>query len=256
MSTWGGGNDPTIYGFIDIDVTRAQAYLTDLRASSGRKITITHLVGAAIARAFGENPECNGLVSLGRMKRRSSVDVFFQVAFEGGQNLSGAKVVAADTLSVPEIADQLEQFAARIRERKDTDLQKSSSLMKSIPGALLAPVLRLSEFAMFDLGMNLSKYGIPFDPFGTVMVTNVGVFDIEQGFAPLLPLARSPALMTIGKIRDKVIAVDGAPVVRPVVTIGGTFDHRVIDGYHLGQIGKAFRRVMEDPAKEFLRAPA
>jgi len=107
--------------------------------------------------------------------------------------------------------------------------------------------MRASEFAMFDLGLNLSRFGIPFDPFGTVMITNVGGFGIEQGFAPLMPLSRTPALICVGAIRDRVVVVDGQPAVRPVVTLGGTFDHRVIDGYHAGKLCQTVRAVLEDP---------
>jgi hypothetical protein len=55
-------------------------------------------------------------------------------------------------------------------------------------------------------------------------------------------------MLTVGKIRDKVIAVDGQAVVRPVLTIGGTFDHRVVDGVHLGKISAALTRVLSAPA--------
>ena len=48
-------------------------------------------------------------------------------------------------------------------------------------------------------------------------------------------------------------ALHKAPV-RPVLTLSGTFDHRVVDGYHLGRIAKTLRNVLENPAR-FLGAP-
>jgi pyruvate/2-oxoglutarate dehydrogenase complex dihydrolipoamide acyltransferase (E2) component len=35
--------------------------------------------------------------------------------------------------------------------------------------------------------------------------------------------------------------------VRPVITIGGTFDHRVIDGYGVGKLATVLRRVLHNP---------
>jgi pyruvate dehydrogenase E2 component (dihydrolipoamide acetyltransferase) len=87
-----------------------------------------------------------------------------------------------------------------------------------------------------------------------VIVTNVGVLGIEQGFAPLIPAGRTAALLTLGQVRDKVIAVEGRPEVRPVLTICGTFDHRVVDGAHLGKISSTLERVLEDPEAHFGRA--
>ena len=250
LSTWRRGDDPTIYGWLDIDATALQAYVQKLRQKTGLKITVTHVIGKAAAMAFAAHPENNGIVSLGRFKQRDTVDVFFQVAFEGGRNLSGAKVVAADKMSVAEIARALEAQTTQIRESKDTPLQKSQGLMKKIPPTVLGAVLRFSETLMYDAGVDLTALGIPFDPFGTVMITNVGSFGIEHGFAPLLPIARVPALLTIGAIRDGVVAVKGKPEVRPVITIGGTFDHRVIDGYGVGRIAQMVRRVLENPEGE------
>ena len=60
--------------------------------TKGERITVTHVVGKAVARAFADSPGANALLSLGRMKRRTSVDVFFSVAVDGGKNLSGAKI--------------------------------------------------------------------------------------------------------------------------------------------------------------------
>jgi pyruvate dehydrogenase E2 component (dihydrolipoamide acetyltransferase) len=250
LSTWRRGDDPTIYGWIDIEASALQAYVKRLRETSGAKVTVTHVIGKAIALAFAAHPECNGVVSMGRFKRRDSVDVFFQVALDGGRDLSGAKVVGADRLGVPDIARALDAQATRIRESKDTALQKSQSIMKRVPPAVLAPVLRLSEALMYDAGLDLSALGIPFDPFGTVMVTNVGVFGIDHGFAPLLPIARIPALLTVGAIHDAVVPVNGEPAVRPVLTIGGTFDHRVIDGYGVGKLATVLRRVLTNPEAE------
>jgi pyruvate dehydrogenase E2 component (dihydrolipoamide acetyltransferase) len=246
-SSWGMSDDPAIYGWLDINATRLLAYIEQLRAASGVRVTVTHLVGKAIALAFAEHPESNALISLGRLKRRRTVDVFFSVAVGDGKNLSGAKLRSADKSSVVEIAEQLQRRVERIRGKGDTPLQRSQQMLKRMPGLVLKPLMRLTAAAMFDLNLDLSSAGIPFDPFGTVIVTNVGVLGIEQGFAPLMPQGRTPALFTVGQIRDKAIAENGHAVVRPVLTLGGTFDHRVVDGYHLGKISSRLREVLEDP---------
>jgi pyruvate dehydrogenase E2 component (dihydrolipoamide acetyltransferase) len=247
LSTWRRGDDPSIYGSVDLDATAMQDYVRRAREHSGVHVTLTHLVGKAVAVALAKNPDCNGVVSFGRLKVRDTVDVFFQVAFDGGKNLAGAKVVAADQLSVVQIAQKLTRGTERIRKRGDTELQRTTGMMKYVPAPMLGAVLRATEFAAYDLGLNLSRVGVPFDAFGSVMVTNVGVFGIERGFAPLMPLSRTPALLCIGQIRDGVVPVDGRPAVRPVISIGATFDHRVIDGYHAGKLSRIVREVLVDP---------
>jgi pyruvate dehydrogenase E2 component (dihydrolipoamide acetyltransferase) len=84
LHAWREPNDPTVHGSLDIDVGEALDVIKDLRARSGEKITLTHLVGRAIALALRERPEVNSIVRFGRLYQRDTIDVFFQVAFEGG----------------------------------------------------------------------------------------------------------------------------------------------------------------------------
>ena len=45
------------------------------------------------------------------------------------------------------------------------------------------------------------------------------------------------------------MAEAGRVVVRPVMTMGVTFDHRFMDGYHGGAMAQLFRAYLEDPAR-------
>jgi pyruvate dehydrogenase E2 component (dihydrolipoamide acetyltransferase) len=211
------------------------------------RVTVTHLVGKAAALAFADNPECNAVVSLGRLKRRRSVDVFFSVALDEGKNLSGAKLEAVDRLPITEIAARLSSDVGRIRKDGDTPLQRSQSLLKRLPGAVLGPIMRMSAIAMFDLDLDLSSLGVPYDPFGSVVVSNIGVFGIARGFAPLIPAGRTAAILTVGCIEKRPVAIGDRVEVRPMLTLSGTFDHRVVDGHHLGRIQHMLRAVLENP---------
>jgi pyruvate dehydrogenase E2 component (dihydrolipoamide acetyltransferase) len=250
LSSWRASDSPSIYGWMDIDVSRLQTYIARLRCSTGARVTLTHAVGKAAALAFAAHPECNSVVSLGRLLQRDSVDVFFSVAVGDGKNLAGGKLCAVDALSLPEIAQGLDEQVSQIRKRGDSQLQKSQGKLKRLPSLSLGPIMRATAALSFDLGLDLSDWGIPKDPFGSVIVTNVGVLGIEQGFAPLIPAGRTAALLTLGAVRDKVIAVDGRPEVRPVLTLCGTFDHRVVDGAHLGKISAMLRKLLENPEQD------
>lgn len=254
MATWKRASDASIYGWIDVDATALVAYVDALRAASGVRVTPTHVVGKACAIAFKENPAANAVMSLGRLRRRETIDVFFSVAVGDGKSVAGAKVTRADARSIPEIAERLESQVSRIRKNGDTDLQRSQSLLKRLPVPVLGAVLETVGALTFDLGLDLRRLGVPSDPFGTVIVTNVGVLGVDRGLAPLIPHGRTAALLTVGKIRDEVIPIDGRPAVRPVLTLGGTFDHRVVDGLELGRISVRLREILEDPAKH-LGAP-
>jgi pyruvate/2-oxoglutarate dehydrogenase complex dihydrolipoamide acyltransferase (E2) component len=232
MSAWARPHDPTVYGWLEIDVSRALRYLERESLASGVKLTLTHLIGKAVALALADCPEAN---------------VFFQVAYEHGANLSGAKIQDVQHKSLLEIARELEQGADAIRRRSSHDLARSDRTLSRVPAPLRSAVLRAVETAIYDWGFDLSAFGVPRDAFGSVMVTNVGMFGLPHGFAPLVPFSRVPIVLTVGSVRDAPVAEGGTVVVRPVLCVGVTLDHRLIDGYQAGKLAARFQEVMRDP---------
>jgi hypothetical protein len=61
------------------------------------------------------------------------------------------------------------------------------------------------------------------------------------------PFARVPVLVLVGAVRDGVVAIDGAPVVRKQLTITATIDHRFLDGFQGGVLAKVVRDQLENP---------
>jgi pyruvate dehydrogenase E2 component (dihydrolipoamide acetyltransferase) len=252
LHAWGHPSDPSVYGSLDIDATAALEAIRMLRAKSGARITITHVVGRAVALAIRERPEINAIVRFGSLHRRETVDIFFQIAFEGGENLNGQKIERADEKDLVTIAGELEAAARAVREKKAEGVRAASRFSK-MPPSLTGLAMRAGAFATYDLGLDLSRFGVPFDGFGSAMVTNVGSFGLTSGFAPLVPMSRCPLLLLVGEVHDKPVARGGEVVVRPILPIGATFDHRLIDGYHAGKLATRFRTLLEDRDSELYR---
>jgi pyruvate dehydrogenase E2 component (dihydrolipoamide acetyltransferase) len=100
-----------------------------------------------------------------------------------------------------------------------------------------------------ELHLHLPDLGMPRDPFGSAMVTNVGMFGIDTAFAPFTPIARCPMIILVPEVRARPWVVDGAVESRPVLRLCATFDHRVIDGYHAGKLSSAIQELLRDPAR-------
>ncbi len=83
--------------------------------------------------------------------------------------------------------------------------------------------------------------GLPKDPFGSVMVTSVGSLGIDLAFAPLVPYSKVPLLISVGRINDEAKVVEGKIEIRPIMKLGITFDHRLIDGIHAAELAKTFK---------------
>jgi pyruvate dehydrogenase E2 component (dihydrolipoamide acetyltransferase) len=114
--------------------------------------------------------------------------------------------------------------------------------------------MRLSTFLSYDLGLDLRRVGVPYDGFGSCMITNVGTFGLPAAIAPLVPFSRCPIVLTLGAVTEKPVAIDGRVEVRPILPITATLDHRMLDGYQAGELARRFTAVLADPDAE-LGAP-
>jgi pyruvate/2-oxoglutarate dehydrogenase complex dihydrolipoamide acyltransferase (E2) component len=245
---WNAPNDPSIHGSMDIDATALLAFIEAHRGATGEKLSVTHLVCHAVAQAFKEHPELNAKVRFGgRLERRETVDLFVSVATGGGKDLSGAKVENADALDLSAWVGAVSGKAKAIREGKDPAFEKSRGLFKALPFFVLRPLLKLVDALTNELHLHLPGQGMPRDPFGTAVVTNVGMFGIDTAFAPFVPLGRCPMLLLVTEVRDRPWVEDGKLVVRPVLRLCATFDHRIIDGFAAGKLAKAIRERLENP---------
>jgi pyruvate dehydrogenase E2 component (dihydrolipoamide acetyltransferase) len=63
---------------------------------------------------------------------------------------------------------------------------------------------------------------------GTFTVSNLGMFHIDSFCAIITP--PQAAILAVGQIVDRVIAIDGVMVVRPIFSLTISCDHRVLDG--------------------------
>lgn len=75
IATWSPPAEGNIFGKLTVDATQALAYLDWVRARDGEKVTITHLVGKAIAQALRAAPGLNGAIRLGAFVPHTTIDV-------------------------------------------------------------------------------------------------------------------------------------------------------------------------------------
>jgi 2-oxoglutarate dehydrogenase E2 component (dihydrolipoamide succinyltransferase) len=86
---------------------------------------------------------------------------------------------------------------------------------------------------------------------GTFTITNGGVF----GSLLSTPILNQPqsAILGMHKIQERPIALDGQVVVRPMMYLALTYDHRIIDGREAVQFLVAVKEALEDPARLLLQ---
>lgn len=247
-STWGRPMDPQFFGDLEIDAGPLMSYIEEARHAAGVHVTLTHLIGKAVAHGLAEVPELRIRLAHGREYDRDSVDVFFIVTAGSGQELTGVKVHGADRKSAVEIAEELNRRCSAIGAGQDPELGRAKALLTMLPPASLRLALRLGAWLTSDLNLDLSRLGMPRQAFGGAMISSVGMWGIGHAYSPLAHYYRVPVLVLVGAVRKAPAVVDDKLTVRPMLTVTATFDHRYVDGFHAALFANAVRSYCEKPA--------
>ncbi len=80
---------------------------------------------------------------------------------------------------------------------------------------------------------------------GTFTITNLGPYEIDA-FTPMINPPEC-AILGVGRLVDEVVAVAGQPVVRTMVALSLTFDHRLVDGGPAARFLQRVRQLVEQP---------
>lgn len=249
IASWRHPRDPSTYSWLDLPTEEAEAYLKAY--PSGTKPSLTYFVAKIVANCLEEHPDLNHLLRARNLYRRAQTDVFITTLLNStnGKDLSGFVVRDVPGHGLGEVARLAEAAVGRLRRGEDEETQRINAITARMPVWLLRLTMALEDFAHYTLNVSLTKFGIPDDRFGSVMITNFGVLGIDNALVPLSPYCRCPLIVGIGRPRPKPIVRNGAVVAAECVTISFTFDHRYADGVHGGLMMRRFQKIFLNPSR-------
>ncbi|MDC0492133.1 2-oxoglutarate dehydrogenase complex dihydrolipoyllysine-residue succinyltransferase [Candidatus Pseudothioglobus singularis] len=135
------------------------------------------------------------------------------------------------------------------------------SVAVSSDRGLVVPVLRdAHKMGMHDIEKGIMDYaaraqdgtlGIEEMSGGTFTISNGGVF----GSLLSTPILNSPqsAILGMHKTQERPVAVNGEVVIKPMMYLALSYDHRIIDGKEAVQFLISIKEALEDPARLLLK---
>ena len=135
------------------------------------------------------------------------------------------------------------------------------SVAVSSDRGLAAPVLRdAHQMGMHDIEKGIVDFAVRAQD-GTLGIEEMsgGTFTISNGgvFGSLMstPILNSPqsAILGMHKTQDRPVAVNGEVVIRPMMYLALSYDHRIIDGKEAVQFLISIKEALEDPARLLLK---
>ncbi len=220
---------PAFFQMVEVDVSQAKE-LIDLSRERGLRLTYATLLVRAVAVVLKSEPGLHVMICGNTVHHPSRVDIALSIA---GQSVITPVLVieGADQKTLPAIADEI---VRRVPEVQKADDEFRAGLRRwgwILPfGILRRGLLRfLFRFPAFRTKGS-----------GTFQVSVVQGVD---SFAT--PLFSTCGLLTAGRVKDRVIVIDGKPVARPTVYLTCSVDHSMWNGKDGERFLLAVREVLE-----------
>ena len=223
-----------MHGLIEVDVTRARAFLREQKANTGESLSFTAFLIACLAKAVEEHKAVQAFrLGSKRLILFEEVDVYTPIEHEvaGQKQVIPSIIRAANHKTVREIHHE-------IRAAQVQDVTKDLMRFQSLPTFLFKPYLWIFTWIGRTYPRMWKKN------VGTVGITAVGMFGkgASWGIPPAPP---TPLMMTVGGIGQKPGVVDGHIAIRDYLSLTISFDHEVIDGAPAARFTERLKELIE-----------
>jgi pyruvate dehydrogenase E2 component (dihydrolipoamide acetyltransferase) len=154
-------------------------------------------------------------------------------------------------------------FNASLDEERREIIYKHSyhiGVATASPEGLLVPVLRNADrLTLLEIASGLEQLiegakkrtlSLPELSGSTFTLNNVGSFGGSTG----TPIINYPevAILAVGRLQEKAVVHQGSVIVRPIIPLALSFDHRLIDGAMAGAFLARFKELVENPGQLML----
>lgn len=206
---------PHVSIFVDVDASRTMEFVKRLKASrdfEGIKVSPLLILSKAVIWAAARNPSVNA-TWVDNPDGSDSAEIHVKHFMNLG--------IAAATprgLMVP-----------NIKNAQDLSLKELALALNELAATARAGKTQPTQMQG-----------------GTLTVTNIGALGIDTGTPIINP--GEVAIVAFGTIKQKPWVLDGEVIPRWITTLGGSFDHRVVDGDLSARFMADVAAILEEPA--------
>lgn len=240
--------DSKIFGSVEVDVTDLEAFIRKQR-KSGLKITLTHIITLIIARAIkDEVPELNCFIRRGKVVKRKTIDAMISVLVDDLE-MSSVKVNNVDQLNLSALVEELGNAIKKLRSGNENKTMKMKGTISSIPWPFRIWFFNLIKTLTIGWGVSIPSIGLTANNFGSYVVSNIGSIGLDTGYPALFPVSNVAMVFVIGGVQKKAVVVNDRVVIRRMMSLSCTLDHRAVDAIHGGRLFRCIKRMVREPEK-------
>lgn len=241
IGSWRPKGDSSTYVLEDFRVDNV------LKFCDEQKISFTSFVIKALSGTIHKNNRINSVIRFGKIYQRESNSIFVHtIANTSVDDLSGVLIKEAHQKEMKTVDDEFKFEIEKVKKGEEIHFA-SKSIFKKIPVIFSKTILDGLSFMMYNLNIYLKFFKTQKDPFGSVMLTNVGSLNIQKALCPIAPYTKIPMVVSLGRIELKPIIFNDEIIKSKISTFGFTFDHRLMDGIHFSRFLTTLNSFFTEP---------
>jgi hypothetical protein len=243
--------DSEVYLAEKVDVTEALKYIAaENEADPGQRITLFHLILAALSKTIIHRPFLNRFISGRRYYERYDVSFSFVIKKEfsdkGEESVMILRTGGDSTLK--KISSKVSNGVNEVRETGGNGLDGILDFLVKLP----RPFLRIFSALLFFLEYHnrMPKFLSDVDPYyTTVLIANLGSIKCGAPYHHLAEYGTNSLMVTVGEIhKEYFVDKDGNNSLRDFIELGMTIDERISDGFYFAQSIKLLKYLINNPA--------
>ncbi|OAE00071.1 dihydrolipoamide acetyltransferase family protein [Arthrobacter sp. OY3WO11] len=206
---------PHVSIFVDVDASRTMEFVKRLKSSrdfEGIKVSPLLILAKAVIWAAARNPSVNA------------------TWVDNADGTDGAEI--------------------QVKHYMNLGIAAATPRGLMVPNIKNAQDLSLKELALALNNLAVTARSGKTKPAemqgGTLTITNIGALGIDTGTPIINP--GEVAIVAFGTIKQKPWVLDGEVIPRWITTLGGSFDHRVVDGDLSARFMADVAAILEEPA--------
>jgi pyruvate/2-oxoglutarate dehydrogenase complex dihydrolipoamide acyltransferase (E2) component len=227
---------PMIHGLIEVDVTRARAFLREHKAKTGEALSFTAFIIACVGKAVDENKAVQAFRK-GRKHLILFEDVDVSSAIE--------REAAGHSQNIPYIirVANRKTFREIHYEIRTAQVETVEKVLEGFKGFLFLPAFLFRPLFWVFSGIVRAYPQMQKKYWGTVGITAVGMFGKGAGWG--IPIPVHTLDITLGGIAEKPASVDGQIAMRDYLSLTISFDHDIIDGAPAARFTQSLKELIE-----------
>ncbi len=243
--------DSDVYINQKIDVTNLVKYM-EKKKKENKDITFFHAFMTAIAKVYYTRPKLNYYVRKRHVYEHNKIVISFvaKMSFDDKSEEVMVLVPIDDNDNINTISEKINKKISKIRDKhKDYNKKGANNaitVLAKLPNIIRIPVVGLLKLCD-KLGILPAKLVSDNLYYSSVIVSNLGSIDCNAIYHNITNFGICSGLITIGKILDEEVIIDGKKEIRKLCEFGVNLDERVADGYYFVKSLKVLEYILNNP---------